>query len=196
LTTYQESPPTPLTELVRDQSRRRALGVAVGRLVDLPIVGLWIARLGRLPNQIPGLTTRVTRFHAWLVRRSGGRLRRSWLFAAGQPVVSLTTTGRKSGKPRSTAVACFVDGDDLVMAGMNLGRVDHPAWALNLTANPAAEITIEGQTVPVNARRAYGAERARLWERWLELQPSADAFRELAGREIPLFVVSRRSPAA
>ena len=82
------------------------------------------------------------------------------------------------------------------MAGMNLGRVNHPAWALNLTANPEAEITIEGETVAISARRVFGAERARLWQRWLELQPSADAFHEIAGREIPLFVISRRSPPA
>lgn len=179
---------------MRRQSRRRGLGVAVGRLVDLPLLGPWFARLGRLPNQIPGVTTRVTRLHAWLLRHSLGRLKRSWLFAAGQPVVSLATTGRRSGLPRATAVACFVDGDELVMAGMNLGRSTHPAWALNLTAEPEAVITIEGETVPVTARRAAGAERARLWERWVEVQPSAEAFQTLAGREIPLFVVARRSP--
>ena len=150
------------------------------------------ARLGRLPNQIPFISSRVTRFHAWLLRRSGGQLRRSWAFAAGQPVLSLTTVGRKSGQKRSTAVACFVDEDDLVLAGMNLGRAQNPAWALNLAANPEAEITLGGETIAVVARRATGSEHSRLWERWLGLQPSAAAFRELAGREIPIFVLRRR----
>jgi F420H(2)-dependent quinone reductase len=117
----------------------------VGWLVDLPLVGPWLARLGRLPTRVPVITARITRFHSWLLRRSGGRLQRSWLFATGQPVVSLTTVGRKSGRPRSTAVACFVDGDDLVLAGMNLGRSRDPAWALNLTANPQARITRSAQ---------------------------------------------------
>jgi deazaflavin-dependent oxidoreductase (nitroreductase family) len=183
-----------LAALVRGDSRRLRLGVRVGRLVDLPVAGLWVARLGRLPMQIPVLAPAVTRFHAWLLRATGGRLRRSWVFAAGQPVISLTTTGRRSGHRRSTAVACFAEGDDLVTAGMNLGRTREPAWALNLREEPRAEITIRGQVVAVEAREADGEERVRLWERWLALQPSAEALRRIAHREIPLFVLSRRTP--
>ncbi len=159
----------------------------------MPVVGSWLARLARLPNQVPLISAHVTRFHGWLLRRSGGRLKRSWLFAAGQPVLQLSTVGRRSGRRRSTAVACFVDGDDLVVAGMNLGRTTRPAWALNLDANPDAQITIAGETIEIRARRARGDERSRLWRRWVELQPSADAFRELAGREIPLFVLTHQS---
>lgn len=189
LAPYQD---IPLADLVRPISRRRRFGVLLGRLVELPLAGQWIARLGRLPNQIPFASSRVTRLHGWLLRHTRGRMQRSWLFAAGQPVLSLTTTGRRSGRPRSTAVACFVDGDDLVLAGMNLGRPNHPAWALNLEADPHATITVRGETIKVKARLASGAERSHLWQRWLELQPSAEAFRELAAREIPLFVLSRR----
>ena len=60
-------------------------------------------------------------------------------------------------------------------------------------ADPRARITVRGKTIDVMARRATGAERSRLWQRWLELQPSAEAFRELAGREIPIFVLARRA---
>jgi deazaflavin-dependent oxidoreductase (nitroreductase family) len=178
--------------LVERESRRRRFGVVLGRIVDLPVVGGWLAWLARLPNQIPYVSARVTQLHGWLLRHSGGRLRRSWLFAAGQPVLSLTTTGRKSGRRRATAVACFIDGGDLVLAGMNLGRERDPAWALNLTANPDAEITVGGETIEVRARRTEGDERSRLWREWLDLQPSADAFRRLANREIPIFVLTRR----
>ena len=180
-----------LADLVHDQSRPRRFGALVAWLFELPVVGAWLARLGRLPTQIPAVSARVTRFHGWLLRRSGGRLQRSWLFAAGQPVLSLTTVGRRSGQMRSTAVACFVDGDDLALAAMNLGGTRDPAWALNLEANPQARITVRGETIDVVARRSTGAERSRLWQRWLELQPSAEAFRELAGREIPIFVLTR-----
>jgi deazaflavin-dependent oxidoreductase (nitroreductase family) len=189
LATYQE---TSLADLVRRDSRRVRPGVAMGRAFGLPLVGPWLARLARLPNQIPYVTTWVTRLHGWLLGRAGGRLRRSWLFAAGQPVLALTTTGRRSGQPRTTAVACFVEGDDLVLAGMNLGRTGHPAWALNLDAEPRARITLGGETFDVAARRASGAERERLWRRWVEVQPSSVAFQELAHREIPLFVLTRR----
>ena len=184
--------PDSLADLVRAESRPRGFGRFLGRLVALPLIGPLFARLARLPNQITFISTRVSRVHSWLLRRSGGRMRRSWLFAAGQPVISLTTTGRRSGQPRSTAVACFVDGDRLVSAGMNLGKRNHPAWALNLIANPEATIEIAGERVEVLARKAEGEERERLWQRWVEVQPSSDAFEDLAGRRIPLFVFSRR----
>ena len=133
----------------------------------------------------------MTRLHAWLLRRSGGALRRSWVFAAGQPVLSLTTTGRRTGRSRTTAVACFRDGDDLVLAGMNLGMSKDPAWAFNLEATPKAVIELRGKAIAVRARRAVGADATRLWRRWLQLQPSAGAFSELSGREVPLFILTR-----
>lgn len=157
--------------------------------MQLPVAGQWLARAARAPIKLRFLSTRVTRSHAWLLRGARGRLRRSWLFAAGQPVLALTTVGRRSGRTRSTAVACFCEGDDLVLAAMNLGLERHPSWALNLEANPEATITLAGEEIAVTARRAAGDEAARLWLRWVELQPSAQALRELAGREIPLFVL-------
>jgi F420H(2)-dependent quinone reductase len=178
-------------DLLGRRSRRRPFGVFLGWLFGMPVIGRWLARIGRLPNKLPA-SARVTHLHAWLIRRSGGRLRHSWLFAAGQPVLSLTTTGRRTGLARSTAVACFNASDDLVVAGMNLGLERNPAWALNLEANPHAEIDIGGETIPVIARRAEGNEAVGLWRRWVELQPSATAYRELARREIPLFVLERR----
>ena len=183
-----------LGALVASESNRGAFGSFVGWLVGMRVLGPLFARLGRLPNQFPG-SARVTRFHAWFLRRSSGRVRRSWLFAAGQPVLSLTTTGRKSGLARSTAIACFKSGEDLAVAGMNLGVAREPAWALNLQANAKAEIELHGERIAVNARRARGDEAAALWRRWVDVQPSAVQYRELAGREIPIFVLTRRTDA-
>jgi F420H(2)-dependent quinone reductase len=182
-----------LAKLVETSSRRRRFGILLGLLVELPLIGPGLARITRAPIKVRFLSSRVTRIHASLLRLTGGRLRRSWVFAAGQPVLALTTTGRRTGLPRSTAVACFSHGEDLVLAGMNLGATHHPAWALNLQANREATIDISGQTIPVTATQATGDEAAKLWRRWLQLQPSAAAFRELADRDIPLFVLTRRS---
>jgi len=77
---------------------------------------------------------------------------------------------------------------------MNLGVAHDPAWALNLEANPQALIGVGGETIAVTARKAIDPEAARLWSRWVELQPSAKAYRELADREIPLFVLTRSEP--
>lgn len=183
-------PAASLVDLIDGMSRRRRLGVAFGRLVDgRP----WAARAMRAPMRLGPVVTRATRLHALLLRLSGGRLRRSWLLAAGQPVLSLTTTGRRSGLPRTTTVACFRFEGQLATAGMNLGRERDPAWALNLQADPHATLVVGGRSVDVVARRVAGEEAARAWRRWCELQPSAGAFRALAGREIPLFVWQPRS---
>jgi deazaflavin-dependent oxidoreductase (nitroreductase family) len=180
------SVPDSLADLVRRDSRRRGVGALAGRLAERPR----LARLLGAPN--PKVATAVGRVHARLLRASGGRLRRSWLFAAGQPVAALTTVGRRTGQPRTTPVACFVDGDDLAVAAMNLGAPRDPAWALNLTAEPRAQLTVAGRTIEVVARRVSGEEHARLWRRWVEVQPSSEPLRRRAGREIPIFVLSRR----
>jgi deazaflavin-dependent oxidoreductase (nitroreductase family) len=189
---YSAVGPQPLARLIESDSRRRTAGALVGGLVGLPVIGRWLARAARAPILLRVLSTRVTRLHAWLLRRTAGRMRRSWLFAAGQPVLALTTRGRRSGEPRTTAVACFAHGEDLVIAGMNLGVARHPAWALNLDADPQATIALKGQTIPVTAIRATGAQATELWQRWLDLQPSAAQFQALAGREIPLYLLKPR----
>lgn len=180
-----------LGALVERLSRPRYAGRAMAWVVDLPVVGSLVARAFRAPMRLRWLSARITRFHGRLIQASGGRLRRSWLFAAGQPVLTLTTTGRRSGQTRSTAVACFTLGDDLALAAMNLGQTRHPGWSYNLTAHPQAMVHIAGTDIHVVARRLAGTEADRAWERWLELQPSARRFREISARDIPLFVLTR-----
>ena len=178
-----------LADLVRELSRPRRFGRLLGWLVALPGVGGIVARVTRAPLKLRPVSTRITRLHARLLRLSRGRLRRSWTFAAGQPVIALTTTGRRSGAKRTTAVACFVDGDELVLAGMNLGMTRNPSWALNLDADSRAAIDVAGRQIQVVATPAKGSRRDELWRRWVSLQPSAVAFQDLAGREIPLFTL-------
>jgi deazaflavin-dependent oxidoreductase (nitroreductase family) len=178
--------------LVEELSRPRGLGALLGRLLDAGPLGRLIARLLRSPTRAAGATSRVTRLHARLLRLSGGRLRRSWLFAAGQPVMALTTIGRRSGAVRTTAVAALVHEGNLATVGMNLGGTRNPAWSLNLSAEPDAWVELGGRRFAVRARRAEGGEWAELWEHWLELQPSAATLALLAGRRIPIFVLEPR----
>src|SRR4051812_7754926 len=117
---------TALVDLVTDLSRPRRVGIMFGRLVGSHRFGLMAARLTRAPMRLRGPTTLFTRFHARVLRLSGGRLRRSWLFAAGQPVMALTTTGRRSGVARTTTVSAFAHGRTLAVAGMNLGMPKNP----------------------------------------------------------------------
>jgi F420H(2)-dependent quinone reductase len=153
---------------------------------------LRLARLARLVTRARPAQAAFTRLHAWLLRLSRGRWRRSALLAGGQTVLSLTTTGRRSGRRRSTPVAYFRDGDDLVITAANLGDEHPPAWFHNLMANPDAEVDVGGRRVPVKARRAEGEERARLWAEWVRQLPAAQAAQEISGREIPVVVLEPR----
>jgi deazaflavin-dependent oxidoreductase (nitroreductase family) len=152
-----------------------------------------LARLIRFLGRPRWIATRVTRLHAAILRASRGRIKRSWVFALGQHVMSITTIGRRSGKPRSTVVAYFYDGDSIVTTAANLGSTRDPAWALNLEANPEVTVFVTGERLSMRARRARGAERERLWARWEELQPPAKGAAAIARREIPVFVLEARS---
>ena len=105
-------------------------------------------------------------------------------------MLSLTTTGRRSGRPRSTIVAYLRDGDRYAVYAANLGSEHDPGWSLNLHAHPRAWIHVEGQRIPVIAHRATGPEHERLWAAYAARLPAVEHFRAIAGREIPVFVLT------
>jgi deazaflavin-dependent oxidoreductase (nitroreductase family) len=120
-------------------------------------------------------------------------VRRS-IFAGRRPVLALTTTGRRSGKTRSTVLRYVRAGDGYVVAAVNLGSERHPAWALNLRADPNALVTVNGERVPVLATEPTGNEARRLWQALIDdLPASADSVRlARRDRDVPLFVLVPR----
>ena len=117
--------------------------------------------------------------------RIGGRVGRA-------PVLLITTTGRKSGKPRTAPILYMADGDRLVVIGSNAGNDSAPAWALNLLAGPDAEVNVKGDVRTVHARVAEGTERDDLWRRMNEVYGGFDDYRAKTARDIRLFVLERR----
>ena len=110
----------------------------------------------------------------------------------GATALLLTTTGRKSGQPRTSPLIFAQDGDDyLVVASMG-GAPQHPQWYLNLTANPEAEIQVKGDVIPVTARTASDDEKPRLWKIVTEQWPNYDVYQTRTDRVIPLVVLSPR----
>ncbi|MGO9857745.1 MAG: nitroreductase family deazaflavin-dependent oxidoreductase [Acidimicrobiales bacterium] len=110
----------------------------------------------------------------------------------GVPILLLTTTGRKSGQPRTTPLIYGKDGDDyLVVASMG-GAPQHPNWYRNLLAQPAAQIQVRADHVEVMARTAGDDEKARLWGIVSELWPNYDVYQSRTDRVIPVVVLSRR----
>lgn len=126
--------------------------------------------------------------HRLLYRVTGGR-------AGGAGALELRTVGRRSGEPRMTLLNFLRDGAALVVIGSNAGSPRTPAWALNLEARPDAEVAVEGCTVAVRAHVAGGDERARLWRRVLEWNPTYGRYQKMAGREVPVIVLEPRADA-
>src|SRR5438094_1119456 len=99
--------------------------------------------------------------HRAALKATGGRL--GWNLI-GMPVVELTTTGRKSGQPRTVLLTSPVqEGSTYVVVASRGGDDQHPAWFLNLRDNPDVEVTTRGEKRRMRARVADATERARLW---------------------------------
>jgi deazaflavin-dependent oxidoreductase (nitroreductase family) len=139
---------------------------------------------------------KVGRVHAILLRLSRGRIRRSRLLAGGQPVLALTTVGRRSGTPRTTVVAYVRHGDSYAVGALNLGSDRDPAWCLNLRSNPRAWIQVNGERKAVEASQASGEEAERLWQAFTDRLPTIANSRRLARRKVPMLVLSPVAGAA
>lgn len=115
---------------------------------------------------------------------------------SGAPVVLLTTTGRKSGRPRTTPLIYLEDGDNLVIVGSFGGNDQHPAWYLNLRANPEAEVQIGGKRTRVRAETASDEERARLWPLLVQMYSGYDEYQKETTRKIPVVILKPRVDAS
>ena len=117
------------------------------------------------------------RAHRALVRATHGRLG-LWRPKPGKwGALWLTTTGRRSGRPRHVLVGYFEDGGDCyVTMAMNGWGAPEPAWWLNLQARPDATVRTRDGVRAVRAHRATGAERERLWARWGQIDEHLDEY--------------------
>lgn len=133
------------------------------------------------------------RVHRVLNRLSGGRLLWTTSSKRGWGAMRLTTTGRRSGRQRPVIVGYIEDGPNVVVMAMNGWDDGHPAWWLNLTANPDAMVRLPHESErPVHARLAEGEERERLWQRWVDIDQGLDQYAEMHGIETPVVVFEPR----
>jgi deazaflavin-dependent oxidoreductase (nitroreductase family) len=104
-------------------------------------------------------------------------------------VLLLTTTGRKSGLPRTQPLAYTKAGDGYAVIASKGGAARHPLWYLNLRANPFADVTVGRETQKVRARDAQGEERERLWRGLADVYPGYDRYAQRTSRRIPVVVL-------
>lgn len=110
--------------------------------------------------------------------------------ASGIPVVILTTTGARSGQPRTVPVLGLPTDEGLVVIASNFGQHRHPAWYHNLRANPEGEVAVDGTKRRFRAVEAEGERRSRIWETGLKVYPGFSQYeRRASHRNIAVFVL-------
>jgi deazaflavin-dependent oxidoreductase (nitroreductase family) len=134
----------------------------------------------------PG-STLASRAHAWLIRRSGGRI--GTRFFSGSRLLVLRTIGRRSGQPRESPMVFIDDGNLAIVCASNAASERPPAWWLNLQAQPEAEALIRGEWRRVRARAATDEETARLWPRLQATYEGFDHYAALATRPMPVVIL-------
>ena len=127
--------------------------------------------------------------HRGLLAVSFGKI--GWS-AAGMGVLELTTVGRKSGESRSVMLTSpLVEGDDIVIVASRGGDDHHPAWFLNLQANPEVQVVWKGKPkAAMTARVATADERARMWPIITEKFTNYAGYQTKTEREIPLVILT------
>ena len=142
----------------------------------------WAAAIGR----------RTAHADALLRRWSRGRI--GLISVRGMTPLLLTTTGRTSGLPRTSALVCVVDGPDLIVAGSNFGQSHHPHWSANLITCATARVQIRGVAHAVDARLVTDtADHHRLWTLLAAACPTYDAYAARTRRRIRIFRLQPRT---
>ena len=108
----------------------------------------------------------------------------------GASMLLLTTTGRRTGRPRTSPLVYTTTEGGWVVAASNAGADEHPQWFLNLQADPHATIEVGDRTVPVEARFAEPEERDRLYAAHAERMPGFAEYERATQRMIPIVVLA------
>ena len=112
---------------------------------------------------------------------------------SGIPVVMLTTTGAKSGRPRTVPILGIPAQGDVAIIASNFGQHHHPAWYHNLRAHPDdVEVDIRGGRRTVHARQATPEEATELWPRLVESYPPYASYTTRTDREFPIMILEPR----
>ena len=126
--------------------------------------------------------------HRAILKVSGGRI--GWQ-GSGMPVLELTTTGRKSGRPRAVMLTSpLQEGSTIVVVASRGGDDQHPAWFLNLRDDPNVEVAFKGGAKQrMHARVATAEERARMWPIVTADHKNYATYQTKTTREIPLVLL-------
>ena len=135
------------------------------------------------------LSQKLHKIDCAVLYRTGGKKNLTQMLT-GLPVVVITTTGAKTGKPRTIPLAGLPDGDKIILVPTHFGQHTYPAWYYNLCAHPTAQLHQNGLIKEYTARTANTEEWKHYWKLAVHYYSAYEAYLERSGeREIPLFVL-------
>jgi deazaflavin-dependent oxidoreductase (nitroreductase family) len=111
----------------------------------------------------------------------------------GTTTLILTTTGRRSGKSRSTPLIYAKHDEDYVVVASKGGAPAHPSWYLNLSAAPEVIVQVLGDRFKAKAHTASPHEKPELWRLMTKEWPPYDEYQQKTDREIPVVVLEREA---
>jgi deazaflavin-dependent oxidoreductase (nitroreductase family) len=126
-------------------------------------------------------------FNVWVYRVSSGRVMGRM---GAAPILLLTTVGRKSGKRRTVPLLYLEDAGRFAIVASYAGSPHHPAWFLNLEANPKVELQVRSRRFSGTARRVSADEKTQLWSRFLEIYSAYADYQKRTTRDIPVVIIS------
>jgi deazaflavin-dependent oxidoreductase (nitroreductase family) len=109
----------------------------------------------------------------------------------GAPMVVLTTTGAKTGSPRTHPLVYLRDGDRVVIFASKAGAPTHPDWYRNLRANPRVTVEVGDETYEAEASLAEGEERERLFSAQVAVMPGFADYQKMTTRVLPVVILTR-----
>ena len=119
---------------------------------------------------------------------SGGRDGHVW---EGVTTLLLTTTGRRSGQPRTTPLIYGRAGERYLVVASRGGAPKHPDWYQNLVAQPVVQVQVMADRFSARARTATAAEKPALWKTMISIWPPYDEYQTRTSREIPVVILER-----
>ena len=127
--------------------------------------------------------------HVAKYRETDGAVGYEW---NGATCLLLTTTGRRSGEPRTVPLIFAADGDRCILVASKGGAPEHPSWYDNLTADPNVAVQVKGDRYEAIARTVEGEERDRCWGLATKIRPNYDEYVKRTSRLIPVVVLERK----
>ena len=134
-------------------------------------------------------TKLVQRVNTFLYQKTGGRIGGKFDDA---PALLLHHVGRKSGERRTAPLVYAQDGEKIYITASYGGQDKHPAWFLNVRANPDVEVEIGRERRPVRARVLDGEEREHAWEKVAAVWPGYNTYQGRTDRTIPVVELTPR----